>query len=118
MTRLASITPQDAAARLATGNATLVDIREPGEYAREHIAGAVSAPLSTLQMEQLGPATRGEVIFHCKSGMRTSSNCARLASLVEGTAVILEGGLDAWKRAGLPVTTRRRTLVPWNRRPA
>lgn len=106
MTVLSPITPQDAAARIKAGSVTLVDIREPDEHAREHIAGAVSVPLSALQKGHLGLAAHGDVIFHCKSGMRTNSNCARLASQVEGPAFILQGGLDAWKRAGLPVKTK------------
>jgi rhodanese-related sulfurtransferase len=103
MTTLASITPQDAAARIRTGNVTLVDIREADEHAREHIPGAVSIPLSALQKGHLGLATHGDIVFHCKSGMRTNSNCARLAEQVEGPAFMLDGGLDAWKRAGLAV---------------
>jgi rhodanese-related sulfurtransferase len=106
MTTLAAITPQDAAARIRAGSVTLIDIREPDEHAREHIAGAVSVPLSALQKSHLSLATHGDIIFHCKSGMRTSSNCARLAQQVEGPAFMLAGGLEAWKRAGLAVTTK------------
>jgi rhodanese-related sulfurtransferase len=103
MTTLAPITPQDAAIRLKSGRVTLVDIREADEHAREHIAGAVSMPLSALEKGHINLAAHGDVVFHCKSGMRTSTNCARLATHVEGPAFMLEGGLDAWKRAGLGV---------------
>jgi rhodanese-related sulfurtransferase len=103
MTTLATIKPQDAAARVKSGRATLVDIREADEHAREHIAGALSMPLSALEKSHVNLVPQGDVIFHCKSGMRTSTNCARLATHVEGPAFMLEGGLDAWKRAGLAV---------------
>jgi rhodanese-related sulfurtransferase len=103
MTTLAAITPQDAAARIKQGGMTLVDIREADEHAREHIPGALSMPLSTLEKGRLNIAAHGDIVFHCKSGMRTSTNCARLAGHVEGSAFMLDGGLDAWKRAGLPV---------------
>jgi rhodanese-related sulfurtransferase len=49
------------------------------------------------------------VIFHCRSGARTSANASGLAAAAGACdAYILEGGLDAWKRAGLPVLTDRK----------
>jgi hypothetical protein len=50
------------------------------------------------------------VIFHCRSGARTQGNAARLAAKASDAseAFILEGGIDAWKKAGLPVTIDRR----------
>lgn len=50
------------------------------------------------------------VLFHCKSGARTLANSPRLAGkLGEGCeAYIVDGGLDAWKKAGLPVVADRR----------
>ena len=47
MTTLTPIDAQTVAARLKTGAATLIDIREADEYAREHIASAVSLPLAS-----------------------------------------------------------------------
>jgi rhodanese-related sulfurtransferase len=40
--------------------------------------------------------------------MRTEMNCVRLAERVDGDAFVLEGGLDAWKRAGLPIASSAR----------
>jgi rhodanese-related sulfurtransferase len=37
--------------------------------------------------------------------MRTAGACDRLAAPVSGDAFVLEGGLDAWAKAGLPVAT-------------
>ena len=50
------------------------------------------------------------VIFHCKSGARTQTNAPRLARKLGDAceAFIVEGGLDAWRKAGLPVVTDRR----------
>lgn len=83
--------------------AVIVDIREPGEFAREHIAGAKNAPLSTIGGTQAHIA--GDiVVYHCKSGMRTKANAHKLpADTCE--AYILEGGIDSWKGAGFGVET-------------
>lgn len=115
MTTLTPIDAQKLATRLRAGQATLIDIREADEYAREHIAGAVLMPLSSLEQSRLNVEPQGEVVFHCRSGMRTNANCARLAAHVDGAAFMLEGGLDAWKQAGLGVQTDSKAPLELNR---
>lgn len=99
---LKPLSPQAAREQLARG-AVLVDIRSSDEYAREHITEAICLPLDETGVlrDRLGGADT--VIFHCRSGMRTASNAARLAESAGCDAYLLEGGLDAWKKAGLPV---------------
>jgi len=104
MTRsLTALKPDDVAARLGRGTAVLIDIREPDEYARAHVAGARSRPLSSLAAGGLAAEPGRDIIFTCLSGMRTGACAAQLADQVEGPAFVLEGGLDNWTRAGLPV---------------
>jgi rhodanese-related sulfurtransferase len=45
------------------------------------------------------------VIYHCRSGMRTDANAAQLAAASPCEAYLLEGGIEAWRQAGLPVIT-------------
>ncbi len=86
---------------LVTKGATLVDIREMDEVRRESIPGARHHALSGLEAKP--PKDEGAVIFYCRSGNRTMANAARLAATVPGaTAYILEGGIEAWRDAGLP----------------
>ena len=47
------------------------------------------------------------MVFHCKSGNRTRMNASLLAGAAEADAFILDGGIEAWKQAGLPVTLDR-----------
>lgn len=104
-----TITPEEAARLLRGDAAILVDVREPDEYAREHIEGARNLPLSRLQEAALAIPLGKSVVFHCRSGARTGSNAARLAAkTAPADALIVAGGLDAWKQAGLPVTQDRR----------
>lgn len=105
MNPLVSLSPVEVAARLKAGAAVLVDVREPDEHAREHVAGAVSAPLSAFEAADLRLTPGQEVIFMCRSGARTAAHCNRLAARIDGPAHVLAGGLDAWKKAGLPVRT-------------
>ena len=96
---LPAISPAKAKTLIEQG-AVLIDIRGPDEYARERIPGARHAPVDTLTVidSQARP-----VVFHCKSGNRTSMNAAKLAAATSCDAYIVEGGIEAWKRVGLAV---------------
>ena len=113
-----------AAKRLLDEGAVLIDVREPDEHARERVPGARNRPLSRLGSRETGGAETGgaetggaetggarAVIFHCRSGARTSANAARLAAASDCQAYLLEGGIDAWKKAGLPVALDARQPI-------
>lgn len=102
---LRKLSPAEVRTRLDAGRAVLVDIREPDEFARSHIRGAQSQPLSQWEAAHLAVDPDADVIFTCKSGMRTAGACDRLAARVSGDAFVLDGGLDGWTKAGLPVET-------------
>jgi rhodanese-related sulfurtransferase len=102
---LHKLSPQQVRDRIDAGNAVLVDIREPDEFARSHVKGAQSQPLSTWEKAHLTIDPDADVIFTCRSGMRTAGACDRLSARVNGDAFVLDGGLDAWAKAGLPVET-------------
>jgi rhodanese-related sulfurtransferase len=107
MSQLKTISP-DHAARLIRSGAVLVDIREADEHAREHIPGARHHALSRIDHDTPLCAGDDVVIFHCRSGARTKGNAARLATASSSCETyILDGGLDAWKKAGLPVALDR-----------
>jgi rhodanese-related sulfurtransferase len=104
---LIPLKPTVVAERLNAGAAVLVDIREPEEFAPRHIDGALSRPLSSFDPDRLGLDAGRQVIFTCRTGMRTGANCDRLRAAIPGEAYVLEGGLDAWAAAGLPVQGRQ-----------
>jgi len=105
---LISLKPEDVAQRLTGRRAVLVDIREPDEFARRHVRGALSRPLSTFEAAHLKVEPGRDVVFTCRTGMRTGANCERLAAVVDGAAYVLDGGVDAWAAAGLPVDEDRK----------
>lgn len=105
---LIALSPEDADARVREGRALLLDIRDRDEFVRRHIPGALSRPLASLAATQVGQASHVDVIFTCRSGMRTSTNAGQLAATVAGPAYMLAGGVDAWEKAALPVETNRK----------
>lgn len=115
MPQLTKLDPRTVAEKLESGAITLVDIRGPDERAREYIVGSTSAPIASLASQGLRLEAADTVVFHCRTGMRTDSNCDLLAASVDGEAFILEGGIDAWKKAGLPTQTHASAPLEINR---
>lgn len=105
---LIPLKPEDVKSRLAARRAVLVDVREPDEFARRHVDGALSRPLSAFEDAHLKIEPGTDVVFTCRTGMRTGANRRRLAAVVDGPAYVLDGGVDAWIAAGLPVLEDRR----------
>lgn len=101
---LKSISPQDAK-RLLDQGAVLVDIREADEHARERIPQARNISMSKIDQTEIETTDANVVLFHCKSGMRTLSHAGKLAEKAGETcdAYVVDGGIDAWRKAGLPV---------------
>ena len=97
-----TISPAEAQRRIEAG-AVLIDIRNPDEYARAHIPCAKNLPLTQISRIDGAP----EVIFHCKSGMRTASNAQALKAATDAPVFLLEGGFDAWRKAGLDCNVDR-----------
>jgi rhodanese-related sulfurtransferase len=99
-----TISPDEAAALLRDG-AVLIDIREENEHANEKIPGARHHALSPIDAKH--PVREGDtvLIYHCRSGTRTRMNAKRLAAAAGDCQVyILGGGIEQWKRAGLPTS--------------
>ncbi len=114
MSKVENITPERAKQMIDEG-ATLIDIREANEYARENIPGARHHALSLIDRQHPVRAGDTVLIFHCKSGGRTNMNAPRLAKASGDCEVfLLGGGIEAWKRAGLPTSAQPAGSAPAN----
>jgi rhodanese-related sulfurtransferase len=110
---LPHISPSDAKALIDQG-AIMIDIRDINEHARERIPRAMNVPLSKLSENSIGKEQTA-IVFHCKTGHRTAMNTALLAKAAKAEAFILDGGIEAWKKAGLPMTQDRKQPIEMNR---
>ena len=104
--QLRRITPSEAMAKIREG-ALAVDIRSQAEYRGGHIGGALSLP-PKRQRDKLSDNTAPCLIFYCLSSKRTTRAETILSVLGQGReCYILEGGLQAWKAAGLSIVADR-----------
>jgi rhodanese-related sulfurtransferase len=96
------ISVQDAKALLDSGEAVLVDVREPHEWEAGRIPGARHVELERLASQADTIPRDRRVIFNCRLGVRSAM--ATQAFRAEGyDALSMAGGIQAWHDAGLPL---------------
>ena len=96
------VSPEVAARLLDEGAAVLIDVREPEEWAVGRAPQAAHIPLGELgaRLDEL-PSDR-DLIMVCRSGARSDRAAAALSGLGL-SASNLQGGMQAWQAAFLPV---------------
>lgn len=90
---------------IVAGKATLVDVREPAEYAEQRIPGSVSIPLSSFDADRLPDAENGRIVLICAIGRRSLKAAGLLHMAGHEEVVHLYGGVTAWEAAGLPTVS-------------
>jgi rhodanese-related sulfurtransferase len=85
---------------LERGEALLFDVREPPEYAAEHIPDATLLPLSTFDPTRVPQEAGKKVVVHCVMGMRSAQAGQKLLDAGFTTVYNFRGGVQAWKEAG------------------
>lgn len=107
----AAASPREVQQWVTSGQAVIIDVREPDEYAREHIAGARLMPLSRLDTRQVATVAKPgqRVVVQCKSGKRATDACRILSATAAGAQLtLMTGGIEAWKADKLPVVLNTR----------
>jgi len=97
-----SIDVKQAFARSKRG-ARLVDVRSGGEFKTGHPKGALSVPPGLIKKDQTGLDRDDDILVICLSGHRSPRQARRLAEMGYTKVSNVQGGLHAWKKAGLPV---------------
>ncbi len=89
------------------GTVTLVDVREPNEYAKAHIPGAILLPLSRFDPAKIPSDPNRQVVLYCRSGSR-SARAAEQLFLAGYTEVTHLGcGIGDWKEKGFEIATEK-----------
>jgi rhodanese-related sulfurtransferase len=88
----------------------LIDVRTVAEYRAGHVAGAQLIPLDELNAETLtaseqyaGAGKEQTLYLTCHAGLRAQQAAERLVDAGFHNIALLEGGTQAWEKAGLPI---------------
>jgi len=87
-------------------DAVVLDIRDQGEYAAGHILNAKSIPAKVFadRKAELEKLKSAPIIVSCDTGQRAGTAAQKLREMGFAEVYVLQGGLNAWREAGLPVS--------------
>lgn len=106
------ILPRELASALEAGGCQLIDVREPVEHAESHLSGAKLIPLGQIEA-RCGELDKSKpVMVMCQAGKRGAAAADKLRALGFSDVRNLEGGILAWKAAGLPCATGSKAVMP------
>ncbi len=99
------LTPEEARDLIGQNGVALIDVRNPDEFAGGHAPGATCIPVMSVFARREELPAEGKIVFICQVGQRSALACemAAAAGIPEDRLFNVEGGTDAWIKAGLPV---------------
>ena len=105
LSQVKAVSPAEATRLLNHENAIMIDMRSDKDYREGHIVNAVNMPDSKGEV----PATLNKyrerpVIVYCQRGQQSTAVCNRLSKQGFVSVYHLQGGVQAWQKADLPLT--------------
>jgi rhodanese-related sulfurtransferase len=86
---------------------TLVDVREPAEYAGEHLPDAVLVPLSKFDPNKIPVENNKALVLYCRTSNRSAQAAQKLLGAGFEEVIHLGGGMEDWKQKGFPTIIER-----------
>ncbi len=95
----------EAVLLMSRNKALVLDVRDAEEFARGHIQGAKNIPVAELasRIKEIEKFKDKPVLVHCQRGMRAKTACSILKAQQFTQINNLEGGLDTWIEAKMPL---------------
>ena len=101
------LSPTEAAALVREGNAKLINVREPWEFATTHVDGSLLMPMGDVPArahQELDPEER--LVVMCHHGVRSMNVTVWLRNQGFEQAQSMRGGIDAWSAEVDPSVSR------------
>ena len=99
----ARITVEEGKEMMSSHDVAVIDVREPHEYNAGHVPNANLIPVATVFARKDELPRDKDVIFVCGVGQRSALACEMAAAAGLSRLFNLEGGTEAWIKAGNPV---------------
>lgn len=102
------LSPLDAVRLINDRDAIVVDLRPVADFKRGHILNALSIPLAKLdeRASELSKSKDRPVILYCALGGSAVQGADQLRKAGFAEVYPLQGGLNNWMGASLPVTAQ------------
>jgi len=93
----------EAKEKVDTGKVQVIDVRTPAEYSEGHVPGALNIPHMSILARKAELAPDRELVFICAVGQRSALACEFAAAAGFQDLYNVEGGTEAWIKAGYGV---------------
>ena len=102
---VANVSATEAVMLMSRSKPLILDVRDATEFAAGHIQGAKNIPLAELasRVKEIEKFKDKPVLVHCQRGLRAKSACSILRAQQFSQLHNLQGGLDTWVEAKLPL---------------
>lgn len=103
------VRPAELTGLINRDNALVVDLRASADFEKGHIPGSRNVQPSQFDPEHksLAPAKALPVVLVCKTGQTAGAPAKRLKQAGFERVYLLDGGIDAWRAADLPLVKGR-----------
>lgn len=107
--RFRTIKPGELVPLVNRDNALVIDLRAQADFQQGHVSGSKHVQMSQFDPEhkQLAAAKALPVVVVCKTGMTATGAARRLVKAGFEKVYVLDGGIEAWRGAGLPLVKGR-----------
>jgi rhodanese-related sulfurtransferase len=111
------LSPREAMQILGNATVALIDLRERSEREKHGvIPGSLHAPYPELaeniapggMLRELAQGAAKRIVFYCAFGERSAMAVQAAQDSGLTSACHIEGGIDAWRKAGGPLSPGRR----------
>ena len=100
---ISEVSPEEARPAIEAAYSQFIDVRTPEEYADGHAYRTRNIPLDTLA-ENLDKIEKREPVYIiCRTDNRSRQAAEILVNAGFSRAIVVKGGTDAWKAAGMPM---------------
>lgn len=104
----AFVTPEQAVALMNRQGAIVFDIRDESAFSGGHILGSIAVPANPVSFEakmgSLKQYSAKPIVLACEGGQKSLSMSALLKQKGFANVLVLRGGIQNWRAAGLPLT--------------
>lgn len=97
------LSPQDVVLKMNNEEATLIDVRAQDLYKKEHIINSININKDEISQAKLNKYKNSPIIIVCMLGKTALTAAETLKKEGFQHVFVLEGGIEAWKGANLPL---------------
>ncbi|CTQ32190.1 rhodanese-like domain-containing protein [Jannaschia rubra] len=101
---IVTMTPQEVSDAIDRREIVLIDVRTPQEFSFERIPAALLSPMQSFDPAYLPGQADKRIVLHCGSAVRSGKVAEQCLKAGFDEIAHMEGGLAAWKEAGLEYT--------------